>query len=225
MMKPGYAGPAKTAKKALDEATLSKVNRKPISSKIIRTIEFPATSKPQQYDVDVPLPSFLYELFTKNELPPSFPADTRIVMLPILIMASETPVATSEVKKQGRDDRGPSSSFNRGDRSKIRAKTSVYVYGLLTLDAARHEVRLGNRAIDLNPKEFSLLEYFLKHPGLVRTREMLLNAVWGYDYYGTVRTVDVHIRRLKKKIPLLTSAITCIHSLGYKLRESTGSIS
>jgi DNA-binding response OmpR family regulator len=53
----------------------------------------------------------------------------------------------------------------------------------------------------------------------VLTREVLLSAVWGYDYYGTTRTVDVHIRRLKQKLPLLEEAIVSVKSLGYKLRD------
>lgn len=96
---------------------------------------------------------------------------------------------------------------------------SRYVYGPLILDASRHEVYVNGHEIELTFKEFGLLEYFLKHPGYVRTREMLLNAVWGYDYYGSTRTVDVHVRRIKRKIPFLTSAIISVRSLGYKLCE------
>lgn len=94
-----------------------------------------------------------------------------------------------------------------------------YHYGALTMDLARHEVRLGKQELVLTAKEFGLLEHLLKHPGRVLTREVLLNAVWGYDYYGTTRTVDVHIRRLKQKVPLLEEAIVSVKSLGYKLRE------
>ena len=68
-------------------------------------------------------------------------------------------------------------------------------------------------------KEFGLLEHLLRHPGRVLTREVLLNQVWGYDYFGTTRTVDVHVRRLKQKIPLLDEAILSVKSLGYKLKE------
>jgi two-component system alkaline phosphatase synthesis response regulator PhoP len=59
----------------------------------------------------------------------------------------------------------------------------------------------------------------LRHPGRVLTREVLLNEVWGYDYYGTTRTVDVHVRRLKVKIPFLKESIASIKSLGYKLLD------
>jgi len=63
------------------------------------------------------------------------------------------------------------------------------------------------------------LEHLLRNKGRVLTRDVLLNAVWGYDYHGTTRTVDVHIHRLKQKLPLLSDAIAAIKSLGYKLRD------
>lgn len=87
------------------------------------------------------------------------------------------------------------------------------------MDLARHEVAVADRDIPLTAKEFGLLEHLLRHPGRVLTRDVLLNAVWGYDYYGTTRTVDVHVRRLKQKIPLLDEAIVSVKSLGYKLKE------
>src|SRR2546422_75481 len=85
--------------------------------------------------------------------------------------------------------------------------------------AARHEVRAGDKEVTLTAKEFGLLEQLLRNKGRVLTRDVLLNAVWGYDYHGTTRTVDVHVRRLKQKLPLLSDAITAIKSLGYKLRD------
>ena len=96
---------------------------------------------------------------------------------------------------------------------------AFYRYGALTLNPARHEVRLGSHDVPLTAKEFGLLEHLLRHPGRVLTRDVLLNAVWGYDYYGTTRTVDVHIRRLKQKLPLLEQAIVSVKSLGYKLKD------
>jgi len=93
------------------------------------------------------------------------------------------------------------------------------VYGPLVLDRSRHEVKANGKEITLTAKEFGLLDYMLRHPGRVLTREVLLNAVWGYEYYGTTRTIDVHVRRLKQKIPFLNDAIVSIKSLGYKLKE------
>ena len=94
-----------------------------------------------------------------------------------------------------------------------------YRYGNLVMDLARHEVSVNKIEVLLTAKEFGLLEHLLRHPGRVLTREVLLNSVWGYDYYGTTRTVDVHIRRLKQKLPSLSDAIMSVKSLGYKLKE------
>ena len=95
----------------------------------------------------------------------------------------------------------------------------LHHYGALTMHLARHEVSLGKHEVPLTAKEFGLLEHLLRHRGRVLTREVLLNAVWGYDYNGTTRTVDVHVRRLKQKLPLLEEAIVSVKSLGYKLKD------
>jgi DNA-binding response OmpR family regulator len=87
------------------------------------------------------------------------------------------------------------------------------------MNLAKHEVCLGTQEVALTAKEFGLLEHLLRHRGRVLTREVLLNAVWGYDYYGTTRTVDVHVRRLKQKLPLLEEAVVSVKSLGYKLKD------
>ncbi|HEU4686088.1 MAG TPA: response regulator transcription factor [Nitrospira sp.] len=108
--------------------------------------------------------------------------------------------------------------FRRLERSHQEA-VSVYRYGELTMDLSRHEVSIRGKEIPLTAKEFGLLEHLLRNPGRVLTRDVLLNTVWGYDYFGTTRTVDVHVRRLKQKIPLLEEAIHSIKSLGYKLKE------
>jgi two-component system, OmpR family, alkaline phosphatase synthesis response regulator PhoP len=98
-------------------------------------------------------------------------------------------------------------------------KPTFLTYGLLQMDLTRHQVTVKGKEIPLTAKEFGLLEHLLRHPGRVLTRDMLLNAVWGYNYYGTTRTVDVHIRRLKVKVLLLNEAIISIKSLGYKLSD------
>jgi len=108
--------------------------------------------------------------------------------------------------------------FRRLERADDPKQTS-YAYGPLLVDLARHEVLLDGTEIPLTAKEFGLLEQLLRHPGRVLTRDVLLNTVWGYDYYGTTRTVDVHIRRLKLKILLLEDAIISVKSLGYKLKD------
>jgi len=98
------------------------------------------------------------------------------------------------------------------------AKT-VLNYGKMTLDGQRHVFSVNKKEVELTAKEFGLLEYLLKRPGRVLSREQILNAVWGQDYYGGNRTVDVHIRHLRKKIPLLDAAILTVKSFGYKIKE------
>ncbi|MGA6828406.1 response regulator transcription factor [Nitrospira sp. NS4] len=108
--------------------------------------------------------------------------------------------------------------FRRLERANDTKHTS-YSYGPLIMDLSRHEVIVEGKEVTLTAKEFGLLEHLLRNPGRVLTRDVLLNAVWGYDYFGTTRTVDVHIRRLKQKLPLLNEAIVSVKSLGYKLSD------
>ncbi|MEW5702147.1 MAG: response regulator transcription factor [Candidatus Zixiibacteriota bacterium] len=96
---------------------------------------------------------------------------------------------------------------------------SSYQYGPLQIDRARFELKVDGTPIALTAKEFGLLEAFLRARGRVLTREFLLNTVWGYDYYGSTRTVDVHVRHLREKIPLLAAAIVTVKNIGYKLRD------
>jgi DNA-binding response OmpR family regulator len=92
-------------------------------------------------------------------------------------------------------------------------------YGGVTLDPQRHAVREGERAVSLTAKEFALLEHLLRNVGHVLSRDTLLNHVWGYDYFGSTRTVDVHINHLRKKIPTLAPRLIAVKPLGYKLQE------
>lgn len=102
-------------------------------------------------------------------------------------------------------------------RSVGNEKCTVYTHRNITVDLIRHEVKTDGRKIVLTAKEFSLLEQLIKNKGKVLTRDAILRSVWGYEYYGTTRTVDVHIRRLREKIPLLSTGIETLPSLGYKL--------
>jgi two-component system alkaline phosphatase synthesis response regulator PhoP len=98
---------------------------------------------------------------------------------------------------------------------------ATYTYGPLVLDETRHDVKLNGKEVRLTAKEFGLLAHLLKSRGRVLTREMLLENIWGYDANVSTRTVDVHIRRLREKIPILNKAIITVMSHGYKLREET----
>ncbi len=86
-----------------------------------------------------------------------------------------------------------------------KATTNKIVVGDLSLDLDKFEVRVKNQVIDLTLREFEVLKYLASQPGQVITRELLLEKVWGYEYYGDIRTVDVTIRRIRGKIEFDTS--------------------
>jgi two-component system, OmpR family, alkaline phosphatase synthesis response regulator PhoP len=92
-------------------------------------------------------------------------------------------------------------------------------YGPIAIDVDRHVVRVGDREVKLTAKEFLLLHYLIEHRGRVLSRDLLLTDVWGYQYTGGTRTVDVHVRRLREKLPTLVSAITTIKQFGYRLED------
>ena len=89
----------------------------------------------------------------------------------------------------------------------------------ITMDLTRHTVSDAGADIKLTAKEFLLLQYLLEHRGRVLSRDLLLGDVWGYRYTGGTRTVDVHIRRLREKLPVLVDALVTVKQFGYKLDE------
>lgn len=90
-----------------------------------------------------------------------------------------------------------------------------YAQGDLEINISAYEVKKNGKILDLTPKEFELLKFMIKNINKVLTREILLEKIWGYEYSGDTRTVDVHIRRLRKKIG--ENHIKTIRGLGYKL--------
>ncbi len=92
-------------------------------------------------------------------------------------------------------------------------------YGPIALDPERHVVTYDRTPVTLTAKEYLLLEYFLEHRGRVLSRDALLTDVWGYRYTGGTRTVDVHVRRLREKLPFLADALTTVKQFGYMLVE------
>jgi two-component system alkaline phosphatase synthesis response regulator PhoP len=102
---------------------------------------------------------------------------------------------------------------------KPKAKEVRQEYGGIALDHSRHEVTYKGKSHSLTSKEFKLLEFFLGNKGRVLSRDILLNEIWGYDYFGTTRTVDVHVAHLRHKFRVLNKSLVSIKGLGYKLRE------
>jgi len=104
------------------------------------------------------------------------------------------------------------------DSEKSSSSTSrPLAYGPIALDTDRHVVSSGGEAVTLTAKEFLLLEYLMRHRGRVLSRDVLLTDVWGYRYTGGTRTVDVHVRRLREKLPALAQGLVTVKQFGYKL--------
>jgi len=109
-----------------------------------------------------------------------------------------------------------SSKLDSGD-----ASADLVVYGELVLNVETYEAAIAGRALELTYMEYELLRYLASHPGRVFTREVLLSHVWGYDYFGGARTVDVHIRRLRSKLgEEHATMIQTVRSVGYSLGKS-----
>ena len=106
-------------------------------------------------------------------------------------------------------------------RSK-RAETpaATLTFGPIVMDLARHTVADAGRDVKLTAKEFLLLQYLLEHRGRVLSRDVLLGDVWGYRYTGGTRTVDMHVRRLREKLPALVDALVTVKQFGYKLADN-----
>ncbi|GAA1852000.1 winged helix-turn-helix domain-containing protein [Microbacterium koreense] len=102
-----------------------------------------------------------------------------------------------------------------GRQSVEQASTRVQTSGI-TIDEASYSAKVHGKPLDLTYKEFQLLHFFATHPSRVFTREQLLSEVWGYDYFGGTRTVDVHVRRLRAKLGELEQLIGTVRNVGYR---------
>ncbi len=95
---------------------------------------------------------------------------------------------------------------------------STLRYGDINVDVNKHKVLKGGKVVDLTPKEFSLLIFFIQNIDIAISRERLLSAVWGYEFEGESRTVDIHVQQIRKKLNLKKHLIT-IPKLGYRLES------
>jgi DNA-binding response OmpR family regulator len=108
-------------------------------------------------------------------------------------------------------------------RAQPSAGGRVLQHGPITIVLDRHLVSENGREVHLTAKEFLLLHFLVEHRGRVVSRDRLLTDVWGYQYTGGTRTVDVHIRRLREKLPALAPSITTVKQFGYRLEEPVAS--
>ncbi len=155
-------------------------------------------------------------------------ADPALSQLPILMVTARAGEADRITGlEQGADDYVTKPFSPREVVARVAAllrragrtadQTASLRYGPLEIDRGRHLVRLDGREVQLTAKEFMLLEYFLEHRDRVLSRDLLLTDVWGYQYTGGTRTVDVHIRRLREKLPILATALVTVKQFGYRL--------
>ncbi|MDF2499526.1 MAG: phoP [Anaerosporomusa subterranea] len=102
------------------------------------------------------------------------------------------------------------------------AQEGELAIGKLRMNFSRYEVFLGNEKLELTPKEYELLKLFVTNTGRVFSREKLLEKVWGYEYFGDTRTVDVHVRHIRAKLEQdleIADAIETVRGVGYRMRE------
>lgn len=104
--------------------------------------------------------------------------------------------------------------LKRSGASVVAAET--FTYESLYVDLSAHIVKIENEVVALTPKEFDLLAFFISRPGIVFTRDQMLNHIWGYEYYGDARTVDTHIKSLREKLGKYRDSIVTVWGTGYR---------
>lgn len=111
--------------------------------------------------------------------------------------------------------------FNKSSVSVSDKENNVHVFHSIILNEQTREITNGGEQVNLTPREYDLLLYLMKHPNQVLTREQLLDAVWGFDYYGDTNIVDVYIRYVRKKLEEknCSSYIQTVRGVGYVLKE------
>ncbi|BEP28358.1 response regulator transcription factor [Helicovermis profundi] len=117
----------------------------------------------------------------------------------VLVKRVETLIKRIDVKKTSEDD--------------ILSCSGIYI------DTKAYLVKIDEKIVNLSPKEFDLLVYLIKNSGIVLSRELILDKVWGYDFYGDLRVVDSHIKKLRKKLDNYSKIIKTVIKVGYKFEE------
>ena len=152
--------------------------------------------------------------------------DTTGLSAPLLVIVTEGGLAALSsdwgVDDALLDTAGPAEVEARfrlaiGRRREAEPEDTAITAGQLVIDEANYSVRLRGKVLDLTYKEFELLKHLAQHPGRVFSRAQLLQEVWGYDYFGGTRTVDVHVRRLRAKLGTDYEAlIGTVRNVGYR---------
>ena len=153
-----------------------------------------------------------------------------IPLEPLLLLVPERHIGDLELREDLFDDFcvAPSTAGELEARLKHLfwrsgggTRPELIEYGVLVLNLETYQAAISGRPLDLTYMEYELLKYLASHPGKVFTRETLLSRVWGYEYYGGARTVDVHIRRLRAKLgEEHANLIQTVRSVGYRFGQS-----
>ncbi len=106
-------------------------------------------------------------------------------------------------------------------RTNPQTEVKILECGGILVDKDAHQVKINDEIIDLSFKEFELLTYFIENKGIALSREKILNNVWNYDYFGDVRTIDTHVKKLRSKLGEQGDMIKTIWGMGYKLSEDS----
>lgn len=104
-------------------------------------------------------------------------------------------------------------------RTEPEKRGTIHQVGPIVMDMGKHTVKVNGQQVALTYKEFELLCYLMENEGIVLTRDQLLSKIWGYDFDGETRTVDVHIRTLRQKLGVASNYIETIRGVGYKMEE------
>jgi len=95
-------------------------------------------------------------------------------------------------------------------------QTNIYEYETLELNHSAHTLKIDNKLVNITPKEYQIISYLINNKNIAISREQLLNQIWGYDFFGDVRTVDTHIKMLRNNLGRYRDLIVTVHGLGYK---------
>jgi len=112
----------------------------------------------------------------------------------------------------------------RVSRLITRITETTVVEGTLTwqgviVDLDAHQVKVDDKFIEMTPKEYDLLKYLIENKGIVLSREVILNKVWGYDFYGELRVVDSHIKKIRRKLSVYSEGIKTVVKVGYRMEN------
>jgi DNA-binding response OmpR family regulator len=157
-----------------------------------------------------------------------------VPMEPLLLLVSGTQLADLELREELFDDFCLTPFQPRELDARLKhlfwrtgrgTRPELVEYGPLLLNLETYQAAIGGRPLDLTFMEYELLKFLATHPGKVFTRETLLSRVWGYEYFGGARTVDVHVRRLRAKLgEEHASLISTVRSVGYRFGQPRWSL-